>query len=384
MSEEWKSYIRLCAIPEIGAVTAMRLLDAFGSPGKVFAASREELMSVDKIGAKTADSIIENKDLIDIEKICDKMNRLGARYLCFKDSDYPDLLRKIPDMPVGFYYIGDCDFNSPCISIIGSRNCSVYGQIAARKFAAAFARAGVTVVSGMARGIDSAAHIGALEAGGKTIAVLGCGADIIYPPENIELYKRIIKNGAIVSEFPLGTRADKQTFPIRNRIVSGFSLATLVVESDLRGGSLITARLAGEQGRDVFAIPGRIDSNSSRGCNALIRDGATLATCPEDILDSLKFSGQLEINLTPDTSPHTREKSAASQSSDSSKNAPSIELDSDEYAIYECLKTSGDLPADDISEKSQLPISKCLSTLLMLELKKIVLKDAGGRWRIRQ
>lgn len=381
MAETWKSYIRLCAIPEIGAVTAMRLINAFGSPEGVFAATREELTAVDKIGIKTADSIIENKDLIDMERICDKMNRLGARYLCFKDSKYPVQLKKIPDLPVGFYYIGECDFNSPCISIIGSRNCTVYGQIVAKKFAAAFARAGITVVSGMARGIDSAAHWGALEAGGKTIAVLGCGADVIYPPENVDLYKRIIESGAVVSEFPLGTRADKQTFPIRNRIVSGLSLATIVVESDSRGGSLITARLAGEQGRDVFAIPGRIDSDSSRGCNALIRDGATLATCPEDVLDSLKFSGQLQINFKKPA--FQKGKTAPAPPSSNASKHQSLELGGDEAAIYECLKQYDSLEADEISEKSGLPIAKCLPALLMLEIKKIASKDAGGRWKIR-
>ena len=373
MSDGWKGYIRLCAIPEIGAVTAMRLLDRFGSPEAVFAASRRELLEVEKIGPKTADSIIDNRNAIDVEKICDRMNQLGAKYVSYKDPRYPRLLAEIPDMPVGFYQIGDCDLSKPCISIIGSRHCTVYGQVIARKFAAAFVRAGFTVVSGMARGIDSAAHIGALEAGGKTVAVLGCGADVIYPPENVELYKRIIESGAVISEFPLGTRADKQCFPIRNRIVSGLSVATLVVESDIRGGSMITARLAGEQGRDVFAIPGRIDSSSSRGCHALIRDGVTLASSPEDIIQSLSFSGQIEFAL---------EESAPAKES-APKAAPSINLSGDEAAVFACFKNAESLGVDAISETSSLPVSKCLAALLMLEIKKILSKNPGGTWSRR-
>ena len=375
-NDDYKDYIRLCSIQDVGHITAMRLINFFGSPTEVFNASKADLMQVEKVGARTANSIIENKDKIDVEKICQRMSALGARYIHIGMSSYPTLLRKIPDPPIGFYVIGDFDFSMPCISIIGSRNCSVYGQITARKFASALSRAGFAIVSGMARGIDSCAHFGALEAGGKTVAVLGCGADVIYPPENGELYNRIISGGAIVSEFPLGSRADKQNFPIRNRIVAGLSLATLVVESDTKGGSMITARIAGEQGRDVFAIPGRIDQASSRGCNALIRDGVRLATCPEDIIDELKFSGQLEISF--DTQD---KKSSTEKKVDTPK--PTINLVGDEAMIYKCFETLDTADVDTISEKSQLPPHKCLPILTMLELKKILIKDAGGKWRKR-
>ena len=197
MDEDYKYYIKLCAIPEIGAVSAMRLLKYFGSPQAALSASKSELMKVEKIGEKTANSIIANRDKIDVEKIRARMDAVGARYIHFNDPRYPALLRKIPDPPVGFYIIGDCDFSAPCISIIGSRNCSVYGQITARKFAASFARAGFTVVSGMARGIDSCAHYGALEAKGKTVAVLGCGADVLYPPENGDLYNSLARGDCL-------------------------------------------------------------------------------------------------------------------------------------------------------------------------------------------
>lgn len=375
MDEDYKYYIKLCAIPEIGAVSAMRLLKYFGSPQAALSASKSELMRVEKIGEKTANSIIANRDKIDVEKIRARMDAVGARYIHFNDARYPALLRKIPDPPVGFYIIGDCDFSAPCISIIGSRNCSVYGQITARKFAAWFARAGFTVVSGMARGIDSCAHYGALEAKGKTVAVLGCGADVLYPPENGDLYNRLVANGAIVSEFPLGTRADRQNFPIRNRIVAGLSVATLVVESDTKGGSMITARLAGEQGRDVFAIPGRIDQSTSRGCNALIRDGVRLATCPEDIIDELAFSKQLSFDLKTET--------ARKPAKEETPKSPQIKLTGDEAEVFKCFESVENLDADTAASLSGLSVQRCLTALLMLEIKKAVAKKAGGIWTKR-
>ena len=375
MDEDYKYYIKLCAIPEIGAVSAMRLLKYFGSPQAALSASKSELMRVEKIGEKTANSIIANRDKIDVEKIRARMDAVGARYIHFNDARYPALLRKIPDPPVGFYIIGDCDFSAPCISIIGSRNCSVYGQITARKFAASFARAGFTVVSGMARGIDSCAHYGALEAKGKTVAVLGCGADVLYPPENGDLYNRLVANGAIVSEFPLGTRADRQNFPIRNRIVAGLSVATLVVESDTKGGSMITARLAGEQGRDVFAIPGRIDQSTSRGCNALIRDGVRLATCPEDIIDELAFSKQLSFDLKTET--------ARKPAKEETPKSPQIKLTGDEAEVFKCFESVENLDADTAASLTGLSVQRCLTALLMLEIKKAVAKKAGGIWTKR-
>ncbi len=383
MDEEYLYYIKLCAIPEIGAMTAMRLIRHFGSPREALSASRGELMEVEKIGAKTADSIISNRDSIDVEKIMEKMSAAGARYIHFNDPRYPRMLKEISDPPVGFYIVGDCDFSAPCISIIGSRNCSIYGQITAKKFAASFARAGFTVVSGMARGIDSCAHYGALEAKGKTIAVLGCGVDVLYPPENGELYGKIASGGALISEFPLGTRADKQNFPIRNRIVSGLSAATLVVESDIKGGSMITARLAAEQGRDVFAIPGRIDQATSRGCNALIRDGARLVTSPDDIFDELAFSRRLEFSAKEKSPPHSEAAPTRARQNPERPGFPAISLSGDEATVYKCFDSEERLDADKAAELSNLPVSKCISALLMLEIKKAVVKTPDGAWRKR-
>ncbi len=362
-------YIILSMLPEIGATTAMRLLSKFGTPEAIFSASKAELMSVERVGEKVANSVLENAKNLDIQKIRANIADVGASFIPINSNEYPQKLKTLSDSPVGLYSIGKTDLNAPCISIVGSRICTVYGQNIARKFASFFARAGFTVVSGMARGIDTSAHIGALEAGGKTIAVLGCGADIIYPPENANLYKKITNSGAVISEFPLGTRADKQTFPIRNRIIAGMSLATVIVESDIRGGSMITARLAAEQGRDVFAVPGRIDSNASRGCHALIKDGAFLASSPEDVLDALSFAGQLNLNLTP-----------------TEQNIPqhtSLSLSEDESNVFTAIAELGDASADEISLKANIPIQKCLACLLMLEIKKLISKTPLGTWQKR-
>lgn len=404
MTESEKiSYIKLCAIRDVGAATVMRLLRHFGSPEAVFGASKRELMQVEKIGEKTAEAILEGKNAVDVSKISDAMNRIGARYFTFKCRQYPETLNQIPDKPVGFYAIGDCDFSAPCIAIVGTRNCSVYGQTVARNFAAEFARAGYTVISGMARGIDAMAHLGAMEAGGRTIAVLGTGVDVVYPPENIELYQKIIKNGSVISEFPMGARADRQNFPIRNRIVAAMAAATVVVESDVKGGSMITARLAGEYGRDVFAVPGRIDSALSRGCNALIRDGATLASSARDVIDSLKFSSPVQMTLfdihTPDSvspankksdtgTPKTPRPDLQENEPDSDaqvpQNAPDVfaGLTSDESKLLKIIAREKSVAVDVLSELAQMPVRACLPALLMLEIKKRIKKLAGGTYTL--
>ncbi len=382
------SFIKLCAIKDIGAITAMRLLKHFSSPQAIFSATKTQLMQVEKIGEKTAENIIKERELIDVSKIIDAMNRIGARYINFQSPVYPKLLNTLPDKPIGLYCVGECDFTAPCIAIVGSRNCSVYGQITARRFAGAFARAGYTVVSGMARGIDAMAHLGAIENSGKTIAVLGSGVDVVYPPENLELYKKIIDNGSVISEFPVGARADRQNFPIRNRLVAGMSLATLVIESDIKGGSMITARIAGEYGRDVFAIPGRIDSTMSRGCNALIRDGAILASSPEDIIDALNFARPVQMTLLADEQKPAPQPAPKEDYINIAPNTPSKpklqNLSDDEEKIFTIIKHENQIGVDKISELSQMNIKNCLPVLLMLEIKRLITKDAGGNYSVRQ
>ena len=383
--EQTQQYIKLCAIKEIGAITAMRLLRHFGSPRAVLEAPKSELMRVDKIGEKTAEAIVNGRDCVDASKIMDALRRIGARYFAHTEPEYPRQLQTMPDKPVGLYAIGDCDLSAPCISIVGSRGCTVYGQTTTRRFAAEFARAGYTVVSGMARGIDTMAHLGALEAGGKTIAVLGTGVDVIYPPENADLYKKIIEAGAVISEFPIGARADRQNFPIRNRIVAGMSLATIVVESDIKGGSMITARLAGEYGRDVFAVPGRIDSPLSRGCHALLKDGAMLAASADDVLEALEFSRQSKMNLFGGAaeSPQKAENPAPQPAPRAACAAPSAKLSADEKTVFDIVNREKQIRADTIAELSKMEIKRLLPALSMLEIKKLISKDAGGNYSPR-
>jgi DNA processing protein len=262
----------LNAIPNIGPVNTRRLLEAFANdPLMVIQASDKSLMNVKGIGEKAAQSIRDWSRYFDLQREKLKLKDTGAGFVDWTSDLYPKRLKTIYDPPIGLYQAGEFQFkeSQPVIAIVGSRRTTLYGLRVARQFAQRLATMGFCIVSGLARGVDSAAHEGALEAGGHTVAVLGNGLDIIYPPENLELYRKLIDKGAILSEFCFGRRADRQTFPMRNRIISGLSDGVIVVESDVNGGSMITARFAAEHGRQVYAVPGRIDQSTSRGCHQL-------------------------------------------------------------------------------------------------------------------
>jgi DNA processing protein len=236
----------------------------------------------------------------------------------------------------------------------------------ARKFASELARLGFCIVSGMARGTDTAAHEGALEVGGKTVAVLGCGLDIVYPPENLELYKRIALEGAVASEFPLGRRADRQTFPMRNRVVAGMCEAVIVVESDVAGGSMITARFAGEQGRQILVVPGRIDQKSAAGCHQLIRDGATMVTSVDDVLGEMRYARPAE------PAPELPLESSSSP-----------QLSEAEREVLACLAGGERCMTDRISQQTNRPSGEVSATLMGLEIKRLVVKRADGSFEAR-
>jgi len=241
----------------------------------------------------------------------------------------------------------------------------MYGKRMARKIASELANAGICVVSGMARGIDSEAHAGAIEAGGHTVAFLGSGLDIIYPPENLELYRKIISSGAVLSEFPLGRRADRRTFPMRNRLVAGVSLGVLVIESASSGGSMITAKFAAEQGRSVFALPGRVDQAESQGCLDLIRDGATLVRNASDIIEEI-------APMIPAKEMSTGKSFIKPTNGDYSF------LSQDEQLIVRCLSEGDSYAIDKIHILTKLPLSQIMSSLTMLEIRGIVAKRADG------
>ncbi len=297
---EQQAFLVLNALPNIGPITLNRLLEELGGdPRAVFTVGSRKLEAVKGVGPVISATIAGWPEHFNLAREEERMAQAHTAFITTRDPGYPKLLKEIHDPPIGLYRKGGYDFPHPCIAIVGSRRTTLYGQAVAKKLGAELARLGFCVVSGLARGIDTAAHEGALSVGGKTAAVLGTGVDLIYPPENLALYRQLEESGAILSEFPFGRRADKQSFAMRNRIVAGICEAVVVVESDVSGGAMITARFAGEQGRQLFAVPGRIDQPSSAGCHQLIRDGATLLTGVEDILSELNYLDGLRPAAIP-------------------------------------------------------------------------------------
>jgi DNA processing protein len=276
----------LNALPGIGPVAARRLSEAFGGDlGRALRATREELLAVRGIGPAAADTLLGAR--FDWKGERERATRLGLRILAEGQPGWPEALSELWDPPLALYAEGGATPDRRAVGLVGTRRCTPYGEGMARSMAADLARAGWWVVSGLALGIDCAAHEGALEGGGRTAAVLGHGLDQTHPREARALRRRIVEAGAVLSEFPLGRPPDRQSFPQRNRLVAALCRAVVVIETDLGGGSQITARFAGELGRTLCAVPGRADSPASRGCHALIRDGATLVTGADQVLEEL-------------------------------------------------------------------------------------------------
>lgn len=371
---ERQAFLVLNALPNIGPITLNRLLaDLGGDPRSVFTAGKRRLESVKGVGPVISQSIATWMEHVDLAKEEEKMARSGADFITTRDPAYPRLLKEIHDPPIGLYRKGGYDFAQPAVAIVGSRRTTLYGMSVAKKFGAELARLGFCVVSGLARGIDTAAHEGALSVGGKTAAVLGTGIDIIYPPENLALYRRIeTEGGAVLSEFPFGRRADRQSFAMRNRIVAGICDATIVIESDVDGGAMITARFAGEHGRLIFAVPGRIDQNTSAGCHQLIRDGATLMTSVDDLLNELNYLDGLRPAAIPE------KPGAELPLGDAPAN-----LSADERKVFECFRGGAILVPDVLAEQTGLPIAEISAHLMMLEIKRAVAKRADGAFEAR-
>jgi len=364
------AYIVLNAIPNIGPITTNRLLAKFdGDPLRIFSSGSRELESVSGVGPAISRTVRDWRSHFDLGRELKTLEQTGVEFIPVCDDRYPKILREIHDPPIGLYQKGPWRWERPAVAIVGSRRTTLYGQSVAKRFGAELARAGFCVVSGLARGIDTAAHEGALSVEGVTAAVLGNGVDIIYPPENLDLYRRIAATGAIVSEFPFGRRADRQSFPMRNRIVSGLCTAVIVVESDAAGGSMITAKFAGEQGRTLFAVPGRIDQATSRGCHQLIRDGAILCSSVEDIFD--------ELNCLDGMRPVRSGEGGAADA------MPVIELTAEERTVFECLHGGALLTLDDLAGKTGLPLEALSPALMMLELKRLLVRRMDGAYELR-
>lgn len=369
-------WLQLALTDGIGPVLQMRLIEACG--GDVAAAcmaNASMLRNVDGIGSgkasKIAESLKRSADQVQAE--LDKARNAGVTLICIEDESYPALLKEIPDPPGVLYVRGTFeprDLNS--LAIVGSRKCSFYGREQAERFGALLAGAALTVVSGGARGVDSSAHRGALShAQGRTIAVLGSGVDIPYPPENAALFDQITQRGAVISEYPLGTPPIAENFPRRNRIVSGMTRGVLVIEADERSGALITARQAcDDHGRPVFAIPGRVDNKLSIGPHKLIRDGATLVTGLEDILEGLGPIPQSAVEPTLFHSEADDEPIAKPQAAD---RAESVGLSDQQRSIL--LHLDEPLDVDAIIERTTLPAHQVLQELTFLSLRGLVRRD---------
>ena len=348
--------------PGVGAATFVRLLDQFGNAREILRASSDRLQAIG-LPAETV-AYLRQPDRKQIDLDLAWLDQPHNRLITCQDPAYPPMLLQIPDAPPVLYVHGNVDILSSLqISMVGSRNPTVSGRRTASEFAGCLALAGLTITSGLALGIDVASHNGALEAGKPTIAVMGTGLDRVYPASHLDLAHRIAESGALVSEFPIGTRPRPENFPRRNRIISGLSLGTLVVEAATRSGSLISARSAAQQGREVFAIPGSIHNPLSRGCHALIRQGAKLVETVQDILDEL---GSLAAATHVTTG--SREALTAAQSS---------ELADDYIQLLESMGYSH-TSVDMLVETSGLTPAVVSSMLLQLELKGFIASCPGG------
>lgn len=364
--------VLLSLVEGVGSLTITRLLECFGTAKDILGAKRELLLTVPGIGDKTADQILSVRSRHDPEKLIERCRQEGIAILTRDDPRYPRSLLEIADPPFILYAMGErLPQDDLAVAVVGTRGCSLYGRRQTETLVRGLTCAGVTIVSGLALGIDGVAHEAALRAGGRTIAVLGSGLLNIYPACHKQLAERIAKQGVLYSEFPPLTTPIAGNFPRRNRIVSGLTLGVLVVETARRGGSLITARLAMEQNREVFAVPGPIDSESSRGCHLLIKDGAKLVETPGDILDEL---GPLPCQPQADVSSAPEDQTTPS----SQRRAAELSLDDSHQKILSLITTTPVL-IDDIISQSEMSASKVMMILGALELKRIILRTEGGK-----
>jgi DNA processing protein len=357
-----EALVALNLIEHVGPVRVRQLLEHFGEAPAILRASRAQLLQAKGIGEETANSIASWEKTIDLAAELKRIQEFNCRIVTQEDPEYPELLRQIYDPPIVLYVKGQLalkDKNS--VALVGSRMTTHYGIEVARKLAYQLAYLGVTVVSGGARGIDSAAHQGALSGKGRTISVLGTGINIVTPPENVELFQRITEHGALVTQFPFNRPPDKQSFPIRNRIVAGMTLGTVVVEANLTSGALITANFAVEYGRQVFAVPGRIDSPRSKGCHDLIKKGAKLCEGAEDILSEFEYL--FPVSNKPPSAGETGV-------------LPALELSPNEQKAYDALSNE-EITIDDVIRKSGLPASAVSVALLSLEMKRLIRQLPG-------
>jgi len=357
MVEESFYWLALSLTPGIGSVLMKRLLDRFMTPEGVFRAPKKALLTIEGLGERVAGEVQKGPQQKLVERELALLKRVGGRVVTLKDAIYPDRLREIYDPPALLYVRGELrEEDALSIAIVGSRKTTPYGRWITEKVSQELVRNGMTIVSGMARGIDSLAHLGAISGGGRTVAVLGCGVDVVYPPENRTLFSSILEHGAVVSEFPMGSPPEAGHFPRRNRIISGLSVGVVVIQAGEKSGSLITARCALEQGREVFAVPGNVGAEGSRGTNRLIKEGAKMVESSEDILEEIL--------------PLWRNEGKRMLQN------PAVDLSGEEKVLYDLL---GETPfhIDEIIRQSRLEAGTVSSLLLDLEMKGLVIQWPG-------
>ena len=389
-----KYWVWLAELPRLKGPFRLALLRHFGSPEDIFFADREELLLAEDVPPGQAELAL-NRDLSAADRILADCQRLGQRILTIQDAEYPQRLRNIFDPPLVLYVKGRMPVmdEEAAIAVVGTRECTPYGTACGERLGRELAASGAVVVTGLARGVDSAAARGALRAGGSVVGVTGGGLDVVYPPENGDLYADVAARGVLLSEYPPGSPPDKAHFPVRNRIMSGLSVAALVVEAPGHSGALITARLALEQGREVYAVPGPIDAPDSVGCNRLIRDGAGLAAEGWDILrdfqerfpEKLRPAGKLPA-WTPLPTRRRAEPRRKPEPAPEPEKAPALRavsregLTDDQIALLGVLEPEGPVQVDDLIESTGIPARRVSSALTMLEIDGCVRQHDGKRY----
>ncbi len=394
ISAEQRAWLALTLVPGVGTTHFIRLLARFRTPGAVLSAGEGQLREV--VGPKLAQRIAQYGDAADVADQERRMAEYDAWLVTLNDDDYPSRLGEIYDPPLVLFGRGTLlPSDSACVAIVGTRRPTPYGVRMASRLAASLAERGITVVSGLAAGIDAAAHQGALEAGGRTIAILGNGVDTVYPSNHGDLMHRIIQQGCVLSQFSMGTKPSRGHFPYRNRIISGVTLGTIVVQAPLKSGALITARQAIEQGREVFAVPGEIGQMESGGPHALIQDGAKLVQTVDDILEELNLpegtvaSPERPAIPAPTTAPEPARPSEVPQAAARTETAPppqpakpAPQPTDIESRVLNALSSGGSY-VDEIAARCKLSIAEALSSLTLLELKGLVRQFSGKRFAPR-
>ena len=384
LNDDHRDWLTLALVPGVGTAKFIRLLARFRTPRNVLDAPQGALEEV--VGPRLAERIGQYRDVVDVARQERLIEKYDVSLVTLDDATYPVRLAEIYDPPLVLFLRGELhEADQHCVAVVGTRRPTPYGVRMAEKLAGELAARGITVISGMAAGIDAAAHRGALEAGGRTIAVFGNGVDVVYPPQHAELMDRITQHGCVISEFEMGTKPVAGNFPHRNRIISGMTLGAVIVEAPSKSGALITARRAADQGREVFAVPGQVGVRNSEGPHALIRDGAKLVETVEDILVELNLPAELRQAPSPAAPPEPADTSAQAAQAPSPPRPPERQatgVSPLEKDVLSVLSPDGSF-VDEIAQACRISVSEALSSLTVLELKGLIRQFSGKRFAPR-